>query len=435
MTVQITTKRLSFPRRWRLKSDQLNEFMAQLTTDLTNLAAESNGVESNRQNDLRRLLDDMTSIRGELEDLKHQISQRDRSNARFGFRIPHNISMYDSSKLSFLEAASANVRASVNTTYGQATVPVNGVENKFFTLDFRNLEVVPPSTLVTSVTGTFDKGDGNGTTDYEYGGTVTEGDPENAFNGKNSSVWVRHVAFPLDSDVDSVECELTVQVPTQSNVQANAIAVHPHPWGDVDITWLGTSADLTSSFTALPGFSEQLGSRNVRFLFPDQQVAQIKVRLRQRNWREENGQKIFRYGLEELGLQLIDWDKTYDNSQAVSRNHTLVSRVDAPESYLFSTLEGFWSSPDFTLENASSRHLHFRLCADANGDTVLWNSDSQALPQSMSSGLTLGREYSTLYLLTTLNWVGSSGGSSSPFQVGTSPYLNDMGLTYTVVPE
>ncbi len=435
MVVQITTKRLSFPRRWHLKSASLNEFMAQLSTDLVNLAAESNGVESNRQNDLRRLLDDMGSLRGELVSLQAEIAQRNRSNALFGFRIPHSISMYDTSKLSFLTAATATVRASVNTTYGQATVPVNGIENKFFSLDFRNLETVPPSTLTVSVTGTFDKGLGDGTQDYEHDGAVTEGDPTNAFNGKNSSCWVRHVAFSLDSDVDSVECEITVQVPTQSNVQANAIAIHPHPWGDVDITWLGTSADLTSSFTALSEFTEQNAARNVRFLFPDTQVAQIKVRLRQRNWREENGLKVFRYGMEELGLQLIDWDKTYDSTQAVSSNHTLVSEITAPEGYLFSTLEGFWSSPDFTLETASSRHLHFKLCADADGDTVLWSSDANALPQSMSSGLTLGRQYDTLYILTTLNWVGSSGGSNSPFQVGTSPFLTNLGLTYTVVPE
>ena len=73
--------------------------------------------------------------------------------------------------------------------------------------------------------------------------------------------------------------------------------------------------------------------------------------------------------------------------------------------------------------------------ADANGDTVLWNSDSAALPQSQTTGVALGREYSTLYVLATLNWIESSGGATSPFQIGTTPYLENIGLTYTVVPE
>jgi len=433
--MQLLTKRLSFNKRGRLKSLDLNTFMSTLITDLSALVTEINSNKSNRIEDLKKIKDEFQSLRGEIMRLREFTDNEQRSDGYFGFRIPHTISMYDLSKLSFLSAASAAVRASVSPIYGQATVPVNNIENRFFTLDFRTNEVVPPESLSVSITGTFDKAGGDGLIDYEYDGDVNEGDPTLAFNGMNTHTWVRTISFPLESDVDSVECELTVQVPTQSNLVANAIAVHPHPWKDVDITGLYISSDLGTSFTEVSGFSAQLGSENIRIFFPDQQVNQIKIRLRQRNWRQENGLKVFRYGLEELSLQLIDWDKTYDSSKSTSSNHTLVYKVDAPPSMLFNTLEAFWSSPDFTLEDSVTRHLHFKIASDANGDTILWNSDTTALPQNQTSGVALGREYSSIYVLTTMNWIESSGGANSPFQIGTTPFVENIGLTYTVVPE
>ncbi len=433
--MQLVTKRLSLNRRGRLKSLDWNTFMSTLITDLAGMVNELNSQKSNRIGDLTILKDEIQSMRGEIMRLRQIAEQEEKSDALFGFRIPHVLSMYDLSNLSFLSAASAAVRASVNPVYGQATVPVNNIENRFFTLDFRTNEVVPPESLTTAITGTFDKGGGDGLVAYEFGGTIEEGDPTLAFNGMNTYTWVRTVSFPLESDVDSVECEMTVQVPTQSNLIANTIIVHPHPWKDVDVTGLFISSDLGTSYTAVPGFTARNGSENIRVFFPDQQVNQIKIRLRQRNWRQENGLKVFRYGLEELSLQLIDWDKTYDSSKTSASNHTLVYQVDAPPSTVFNTLEAFWSGPDFTLEDVGSRHMHFKVCADANGDVVLWDSDSTALPQSQTTGVALGREYSTLYVLATLAWVENSGGASSPFQIGTTPYLEDMGLTYTVVPE
>ena len=433
--MQLLTKRLSFGRRGRLKSLDLNTFMSTLITDLSAFVTEVNSNRSNRVEDLKKIKDEFLSMRGEIMRLRELVDNEQRSNGYFGLRIPHVLSMYDLSKVSFLSAASAAVRASVSPVYGQATVPVNNVENRFFTLDFRTNEVVPPESLNVSVTGTFDKALGDGLIDYEYAGDVDEGDATLAFNGMNTHTWVRTVSFPLESDVDSVECELTVQVPTQSNLVANAIVVHPHPWKDVDITGLYTSSDLGTSFTAVPGFTELLGAENVRIFFPDQQVNQIKIRLRQRNWRQENGLKVFRYGMEELALQLIDWDKTYDASKNSASNHTVVYRVDAPPGMVFNTLEAFWSSPDFTLEDSVSRHLHFKIASDANGDTILWNSDTTALPQNQTSGVALGREHSSLYVLSTMNWVSSSGGAGSPFAVGTTPFIENIGLTYTVVPE
>ena len=62
------------------------------------------------------------------------------------------------------------------------------------------------------------------------------------------------------------------------------------------------------------------------------------------------------------------------------------------------------------------------------GVTVLWDSDTDPLPQDTT--VAVAGTVETLYVITNLNWVASSGGSSSPFEVGTTPFLNEIGLRY-----
>ena len=47
----------------------------------------------------------------------------------------------------------------------------------------------------------------------EYDGVVTPGTPLNAFNGNNTSIWVRKVSFPLHHDVTSVSMDVYIDVP------------------------------------------------------------------------------------------------------------------------------------------------------------------------------------------------------------------------------
>lgn len=428
MVIQLRTQRLTIPERGRISSAELNEFFANLVYDLTQLAAKVNARESSEKSLAKQVRDDMVSLRGELEALFQAAGHRRMVITEESGYIDHLLSMYDLSNLTYLTGASASVRASIAPIYGQATVPMNGIQQKFITLDYRTSEIVPPASLVTTITGTFDKLDGNGSQNYEHSGTVDEGDITLAFNGSNVDKWVRQVSFDLDSDVDDVECQLTVRVPAQNNPQANTLVLHPHPWGEVDITEVAIASDLSSTFTEVPGFEEVKGARYLRYFFPAQTVAQIRVRFRQRNHRPLDGKRVFRYGLEELGLQLIDWDKTWDAGEAEVNNHSMVHEVAAPNGHRFTSLDGFWTDPDFTLEDAGLRHMHFKVCADAEGSTVLWDSDVDSLPQD--SSVTVSGERTSLYVITTLNWVASSGGSDSPFQVGTTPYLSNIGLRY-----
>lgn len=428
MVIQIRSQRISIPERGKISSSNLNEFFANLIYDLAQIAEKINARETSEKTLAKNLRDELISIRGEVEELTQCNENRIRVLTENNEYLDAVLSMYDLSQLTFLTGATAAVRASVAPLYGQATVPMNGIQQKFISLDFRTSEVVAPTNLTVSVTGTFDKLDGNGSLDYEHGGTITVGDTSLAFNGVNTDKWVRQVSFGLESDVDDVECVMIVRVPSQTNPQSNTLILHPHPWGEVDIVDVAIAADLSSTFTTLPGFTTQNGAKYIRLFFPTQTVAQVKIRFRQRNWRPMNGRRVFRYGLEELGLQLIDWDKTWDGAESEVNNHSMVHAVTAPTGHKFTTLEGFWSTPDFNDEDAGLRHLHFKVAADAEGDTVLWNSDTESLPQD--SAVSITGDLSTIYVITTLNFVATSGGDDSPFQVGTTPYLNRVGLRY-----
>jgi len=428
MVIQIRSQRISIPERGKISSATLNEFFANLVYDMAQIAEKINARETSEKSLARNIRDELISVRGEIEELMQGNEHRIRTLAEANEYLDAILSMYDLSQLTFLTGATAAVRASISPLYGQATVPINGVQQKFITLDFRTSEVVTPTDLNVSVTGTFDKLDGNGSLDYEHSGTITAGDTSLAFNGVNTDKWVRQVSFGLESDVDDVECVLIVRVPSQTNPESNTLILHPHPWGEVDIVDVAIAADLSSTFTTLPGFAVQNGAKYMRFFFPTQTVAQVKIHFRQRNWRPINGRRVFRYGLEELGLQLIDWDKTWDGAESEVNNHSMVHAVTAPTGHQFNTLDGFWSTPNFNLEDSGLRHMHFKVAADAEGDTILWNSDTEALPQD--SAVTITGDLTTIYVITTLNFVATSGGDDSPFQVGTTPYLNKIGLRF-----
>lgn len=434
MAVQNKFERPSFPYRGKLSSADLNEMGVQISEDLTALSNAVNANEAESTDLAKRTADQMQGIQAELEAMQDRWDLRRKSFASRSLRLEAAISMHDLGHLQFPSASPANLRASVNPVFGQATVPINGIEQKFYTLDFRSEETVTPN-LTISVTGTFDKLLGDGLTDYEHSGTITAGDTTLAFNGQTHQTWVRQVHFDADSDVDSVESELTVNIPNQINVQANSVTIFPFPWKDVDVTGLFINSTVGDSFIAVSSFTETTEAGNLRFFFADQQVAQVKIRLRQKNWKNTGGKKVFRYGLQELGLQLIDWDKTWQAGEPVTANHTLVSKIVCPEGYLLDQLDGIFTTPDFTAEDAGLRHLHFKIALDEDGSTVLWDSDQHALPQVQTAGVSLGRTQNTMYVLTTMNWVAISGGLGSPFTIGASPFLESIGITYTVVPE
>jgi hypothetical protein len=443
---------VAFPYRGKTSSRKFNDVFDQLVTDVHALSLEAAGNESRLIELAKILVDENRFLKRRIAQLELVKDAENRVRARNNLRLTHHQSMYEVRNLDFF--ATANLVPLLNPTYGLATLPVNAVENKFVRNSVYSGDVIVPLSLTTTVSSSF-ANEGTATVSEHEPDShkVDPGTPENAFNGVNQSYWVRTVEYPADSDVAEVEVELIVTVPSQNNTQSNVLTIHPYPVGGVDITDVSVSADLTSSFTKLNHsevptlISPTNNAREQYYLFPAQDVDQVKIRLRQRHFIEEDGKKVFRYGLQEVGLMLVDFEKTnattaFDawSQQTNAETVAMAHRLDAPAGSFFTAVHNFSSTPDFTLEDAANRHVIYRIYNDnpVNGSgTEIWNSN-QTLPQdqpsSVGSQLAIAGNVTSLYIVTSLRFVETAGGANSPYKANTAPYVKGFTLEYSVSP-
>ena len=427
-----TVQRIAIPRGGRIDSAKLDTFFGQTADDIVSMAQFVTEQASKVEAQATASADADRDLRGRMEQLEAEIRALRASDAVANRALVHALTLFDSRNFQFLDDADIARRCAVDTSFGQATLPFDGIEPRLYQESVGSGAVIPIEDLAVTVTGTFDAGDGNGVFNHERGGDVDAGEPLNAFNGNNNSRWVREVSFPLYSDVDSVMCEITVDVPEGSGGLSNIVGLRPDPAGDVDIMGVYTAPDLGDSFTLLTGFEEVEGAGPKRWIFPTKAVQRVKVRLRQRNWIEKDGKKVFRLGLQELSLSLAEFDKTYSGGNPLSDNDSVVLKKKAPDGWVFNTLTSLLTDPDYLLETAGQRHVHIKVATDPDGSTIVWDSDSDAPPQD-GAGVSLGSTFDTLYFIVTMNWVATSGGISSPFPVGTTPYFH--GITFEAMVE
>lgn len=427
--VQVVTSRKPVSFRGALKSSDFNDFQSEVVSDLVSLSSAVNTVYSQFKKTITALSNDMIYLKNQIDYLRRNQLYAEEMAANFDFITSRLVDFSSTEGISFPGSDDSH-SAMVNVAVGHITLPIVAVQNKMFLTSLRSGRIVQPPDLVVEVKSVFDKGDGSGLVDYEHGARVYPGKPKNAFNGNNQSVWVRRVELPLDSNITSVEIEVVITVPDSTSSLANVIDIDPFPYGSVDITELATSSSGSSAFTRVPTFTPVDNAVTSRWYFPVVNVNRIKLRLRQRNWVEEDGKKVFYYGLQELGLKLIEFDKTYKAGASLGENNSAIVKIDAPAGYVFRDLYRIDPKPDFLAEDAGSRHVHLKLSTDSTFNAVKWDSDQDIPPQSAAT--TLNINSAELYALIEMNWVDSTGGSLSPYPVGTTPYLEGIGLSYTL---
>lgn len=431
--IQLRTEKMVIPHRGQISSMQLNRFHDQVLSDLMELANQGNIVAKAVLNYAHVLQRETDQTRQLAISMREQLSFNRKVTAKQGRRVGLWVDLHDASMISFLEGSSPSRRAQVSTQFGQATIPMNAVESKAYSVTILGTSGITSMNVIASCTGIFDAGDG--VQNYEGGletPTIEQTDLKNAANGSNIEYWRRRVIFDLESDVAEVECEVTFQMPDQSSIQANVLYLHPFPLGTVDITGLWICPDLGQSFVQVPKFEVKEGAGKTRWFFPTQNVAKVKIRMKQRNWTEENGRKVFEYGLQELGVQLVEWDKTYDAAAGqISDNHAFVTKIEAEPGMRLSKLYGFYATPNYLLEPVGNRHLHFTIAKDAAGSDIIWNSDQSPSPQSLSAPIELGA-VTEVYVITVMNWCVNVS-SGSPFQAGCPPFIEGFGIDVTMV--
>jgi hypothetical protein len=428
--INITSVRRPAKFRGQILSSDYNDTQEEIISDIADLANVVNSLSSKLSKTILILNNENSFLRRKVDSLQNQQEYSERISTTLGSVVSRYVDLSSTEGISFPNDLDDTRSAMLSSEYGEVTLPVNSVENKFYVISLTTNKVISPGLNIV-VNGSFDKQDGNGIVNYERGGQVTLGTPENAFNGVNELYWIRKVEFPLDSRVDQVECELTVIVPEGSSSNANLIELIPFPNGSVDITELAVASDLGNNFTRVSGFTPVNNLTAKRYHFTPTIVDQIKIRFRQRNWVEENGKKVFYYGLQECSLKLIDYDKQYVPGASFGTNNSFIITIPAPSGTSFNKIYSINPEPNFLLEDFSNRHVHIKLCSSPDTiNNVLWDSDNQFPPQSSSVPITTNTD--TLYAFVQMNFVDSSGGLLSPFKVGTTPFMHGLGLSYTL---
>jgi len=424
------------PARLRgpFSSDEYNDFQDQVYTDITNLSSAVNGNFSALQRAMINIESELQYLKRRTAAVEESLDYTEYVLGKSGSKIDRSIDFHETSGIIFPDNLSETKRAVFNGQFGEIFLPANVVENRFFNFSLKNGQIVIPTDFRVAVLSVFDKLDGNGLRDYEYGGIVEAGLPENAFNGLNETAWIRTVTFSIDSDVEQVECELTAVVPASVSAQANLLQLNCFPEGSVDVVQLSTSANLTNSFTLLDNFIASQNTVSTRYHFSPRDVEQVRIRLRTRNWREINGKKVFIYGVQELGLQLVDYSKTTSDDQVFGDSITAVVKISSPRNHAFNSIYRIDPWPNFFLEDASSRHIRLRLSKTPDLNNVFWDSKVNQLPQNLgSAGQINTGASSNIYAIYTLKFVSNSGGYQSPFPVGTTPVIKSLGLTFTAI--
>jgi hypothetical protein len=243
-TIQRTPARARGP----LSSEEYNDFQDRVYSDILNISESLNSLYNTYFRIVRSFETDNISTKRRLDALENSLLYKEFVNGKMQIKVDRYIDFHDASNVIYPDNLSADKRAELKSQFGEIYLPANGIENKFFNFSLRNNQVVPPADLTVEVTSQFDKVDGNGIQDFEYGGDVDAGTPTNAFNGINESQWLRSITFPLESNVEQVEVQLTAIVPAGISSQANLIEIVPFPEGIVDITDIATASDLSSSF-------------------------------------------------------------------------------------------------------------------------------------------------------------------------------------------
>lgn len=412
MTVQSTFVPEPVPRRGSHDSDDYNDMIAGILTDLNNLVTQANKNEVSIQDLSKLLFSEFMNARNAsrmyFEDvrrdslIKANLSERIYNFVDFrAFRGPEYYLQYGAIPMSR--------RCRVEPMYGQVLLPYNYLLNRFYYLDPETNLPVLPDALDYELTG------------EDNGGTVTQGTVEYAFNGNNRDYWIRKVSFPMESDVDSVAVTLVVTTPDTLVDRSNMITLHAFPLGQCEIEELKYSTDAGDPTTDIPGFTPVRSAGFLRWHFDDIAIAKLKITIRQRNFVEENGQKVFYLGAQEIGLKLIELDKT-TGEPTLTDNNGVICVLEAPTGYKFDWLRYFTSDPAYaTVTNESG--IRFRVYTDELLTQLAWSSYDH--PRLQDTPVYVGAANTTkLYVLTTLEYLQA---------LNLSPLLTNFVMGYDVI--
>lgn len=303
-----------FSYRGKMNSHALNEVQSESFADILDLFNKANALqktvyEMNMANNI-----ESTCYTRRLEDAVRELEQlRDKYNNltaslndyRYITRYAYHATIDD-------DDYSASIDASTNDVIAHIASSTSKTRLYDSTYD----ETLIPPSLQAYI----------GPDSFRVGGeiySIEDTDINNAFDGNNSSVWLRKVV--TSQSVNEIENEIVIGLPEDiiTSRLVNEIVISPFPVGYVDV--MDVLYKSNGAWRQVPGFKKHDGceehqmvdmfgnastyhsindASNLRFNFQDLQTNQIKIKLRQRHYEtdNENARRIWHLGLRDVDV-------------------------------------------------------------------------------------------------------------------------------------
>lgn len=407
---QPRAKRRQAKYRGPTSSEDINDVVDELLEDNGDSASAINTLHARTVQNMLTLQTQVHVLTERIQELEGRIDDENYIQAVNGGTLLYTNHFRTSENITFTSFGEER-RCRLDPMYGQMTVPFNGATQRFHTVNPATQEInisAGASIVATAL-------------DETGASSVTAGTPRNALNGNPTSVWLRQAFFPLYSDVEAVQMQIDVEVPQKFNTLANCLYLIPYPMSTCDIDSILYSTSAADPTIALPTFPAAgvAGAGPLKYFFAPVNITKLRITMTQRHWTEYRDQKLFMYGLQELGVLLVEFDQT--NEAAFLDNNSFVVEVQCPAGYTFNDLTDFESTPAYaTAGNLTG--IYFRFFADANLTVQLWDSWANPALRAAPVNCT-AQNMNTLYIVGSLRYLAAN-------QV--TPILESLYLRYTV---
>lgn len=311
--MQPTLEKILVDHRGPTSSADFNKFQEAALYDITklfNIAAE-HGIQIPLNMEIVMtencfLQMRLAELEGQLADIEANLAAGDKHTASLHFNDPSQV-YYEANGYT---AISEERKARVSGEYGIATLP-GSFTSKTGLVDGSGSVVIPP-TLGVSTRITLDPNASFDTIEATYDPSMLH-----MFDGLVDTYWTNTVATP-DTTVSKARCRLEIAVPQDitNNLLANSIALRPYPEYGLTITDI-QYMDATNTWQRLPTFPTSNNQpvpvttlKRTQFIFAPKQIVRLRIDMEQPFWFSEAGRRVFRFGMQEVGLSYYDYRRS-----------------------------------------------------------------------------------------------------------------------------
>ena len=366
-------KEREFKYRTKIDSHSLNELQKESFNDILDLFNKANKLQKNIY---EMNMANMVESAYHSKRLNEAIQELEHIKEKYDTLLKNEADMRQITRFAYeAETEEDDSAASVDKNTNDITAHISGSVSKIRMYDETYDEILVPSSLQKLI----------GPDTFRVGGSIysiEDTDIDNAFDGNNSSVWVRKVI--TSESVESIENEIVIGLPENiiTSRLINQITLCPFPAGHIDI--MDIMYKSNGSWRQIPGFKKHYGCEehethdifgntvkyhsinnagNMRFNFHNIQTNQIKIKIRQRNYEPdtENARRVWYLGLRDINILYNTYTRDRSEFEMVYEFPEKDKNIKIYDTEVFFNNENTSDDKDF---GVTKEYFYF----DANGN-------------------------------------------------------------------